>query len=134
MRVCDEEKRQGQIKDSKVTMQGVRCEHDPPDRQLRQTAEGVLKWLMGKGSLKEQGCSKATFERRAQRFWGMRPLPETTGEMHDALFVDGICISRKLGVLIAATKEHVVSWHLAENECSASWAADIAEDEWRQWD
>lgn len=53
----------------------------------------------------------------------MWPLPETTGEMHDALFVDGICISRKLVVLIAATKEHVVSRHLAESECSASWAA-----------
>nr|WP_285813479.1 IS1249 family transposase [Adlercreutzia murintestinalis] len=82
-----------------------------------------LKWLMGKETLREQPCSKATFERRAERFWGLWPLPEPTGEAHDTLFVDGIYISKELVVLIACTKEHVVAWHLAESECSASWAA-----------
>lgn len=80
-------------------------------------------WLMGKRSLTEQSCSKATFERRAERFWKLWPLPSCTGEIHDVLFVDGIYVSKKLVVLIACTKEHVVSWHLAESECSESWAA-----------
>ncbi len=88
--------------------------------------KAFLEWLMGKGSLKEQRCSKATFERRAQRFWSLWPLPDFAGEVHDVLFVDGIYISKRLVVLIACTKWHVVAWHLAESECSASWAALMA--------
>ena len=85
--------------------------------------KAFLAWLMGKGSLRDQSCSKATFERRSQKFWRLWPLPSSTGEIHDVLFVDGIYISRNLVVLIACTKEHVIAWHLAESECSASWAA-----------
>lgn len=92
---------------------------DSSAKQLK----AFLKWLMGKGSLKEQGCSKATFERRAKRFWGLWPLPSFTGEVYDTLFVDGIHISRRLVVLIACTKEHVIAWHLVTSECSSSWAA-----------
>lgn len=85
--------------------------------------KAFLKWLMGKSTLQEQSCSKATFERRSERFWKMWPLPLPTGEVFDVLFVDGIYITRRLVVLIACTKEHVVAWHLATSECSASWAA-----------
>lgn len=92
---------------------------DSSAKQLK----AFLKWLMGKSTLKEQNCSKATFERRSERFWKLWPLPSCTGEIHDVLFVDGIYISRKLVVLIACTREHVAAWHLAESECSASWAA-----------
>ncbi len=38
---------------------------DSSAKQLK----AFLKWLMGKSTLREQGCSKATFERRAERFW-----------------------------------------------------------------
>lgn len=85
--------------------------------------KAFLVWLMGKHSLSEQSCSKATFERRAEMFWKLWPLSQPTGEVHDVLFVDGIYITRSLVVLIACTKRYVVAWHLAHCECSSSWAA-----------
>lgn len=93
---------------------------DNAAKQLR----AFLKWLMGKLSIAESAaCSKATFERRAERFWALWPLPERTGEVHDVVFVDGLYVARKLVVLIACTHEHVLAWHLAESECSQAWAA-----------
>lgn len=86
--------------------------------------KAFLAWLFGKHTISEAApCSKATFERRAERFWRLWPLPRYTGEVCDVVFVDGIYITRKLVVLIACTKERVLAWHLAESECSAAWAA-----------
>lgn len=85
--------------------------------------KAFLKWLMSKTTLQDQVCSKATFERRSEKFWKLWPLPLSTGEAFDVLFVDGIYITSKLVVLIACTKEHVAAWHLAQSECSKSWAA-----------
>ncbi len=86
--------------------------------------KAFLKWLLGKRSIAEAAsCSKDTFRRRAERFWRMWPLPEYTGEVHDVVFVDGIYVAKKLVVLIACSREHVLAWHLAESECSGAWAA-----------
>lgn len=86
--------------------------------------KNFLKWLMGKLSIKEYAkCSKATFERRVNKFWNLWPLSYYTGEVHDVIFVDGLYITKNLVVLIASTKEHVLAWHLAESESSESWAA-----------
>lgn len=86
--------------------------------------KAFLRWLLGKLSIEEAAtCSKDTFRRRAERFWKMWPLPEYTGEIHDVVFVDGIYITKRLVVLIACSKKHVLAWHLAESECSAAWAA-----------
>lgn len=83
-----------------------------------------IKWLLGKLSIAEAAnCSKDTFRRRAEQFWRLWPLPVYTGEIHDVIFVDGIYVTRKLVVLIACSRNHVLAWHLAESECSASWAA-----------
>lgn len=86
--------------------------------------KAFLKWLTGKLTIDEAAsCSKATFERRSEKFWSLWPLSQYTGEVHDVVFVDGIYITRKLVVLIACTKHHVLAWHLAESECSEAWAA-----------
>ena len=86
--------------------------------------KAFLSWLFSKNAISEAAtCSKATFERRAERFWRLWPLPRCTGEVCDVVFVDGIYITRKLVVPIACTKERVLAWHLAESECSAAWAA-----------
>ena len=86
--------------------------------------KAFLKWLLGKLSISEAAtCSKDTFRRRAERFWKMWPLSEYTGEVHDVVFVDGIYVTKKLVVLIACSKDHVLAWHLAESECFAAWAA-----------
>ncbi len=86
--------------------------------------KAFLRWLLGKLSIAEAAsCSKDTFRRRAERFWRMWPLPVCTGEVHDVVFVDGIYVTRKLVVLIACSRAHVLAWHLAESECSSAWAA-----------
>ena len=87
--------------------------------------KAFLKWLMGKQTIEEAAsCSKATFERRTERFWRLWPLSSYTGEVHDVVFVDGIYVTRKLVVLIASTRrQNVLAWHLAESECSEAWAA-----------
>lgn len=96
---------------------------DSTAKQLK----SFLAWLLGKLSIEEFAtCSVDTFRRRAERFWKMWPLPSYTGEIHDVVFVDGIYITRKLVILIACSREHVLTWHLAESECSASWAALLA--------
>jgi hypothetical protein len=93
---------------------------DSTAKQLK----AFLKWLLGKLSISESAsCSSATFRRRAARFWKLRPLPERTGEVHDVVFVDGIYVAKRLVVLIACSREHVLAWHLATSECSAAWAA-----------
>ncbi len=86
--------------------------------------KAFLKWLLGKLPVSESAaCSSATFRRRATRFWRLWPLPGYTGEVHDVVFVDGIYVAKKLVVLIACSREHVLAWHLAESECSSAWAA-----------
>ncbi len=86
--------------------------------------KAFLKWLLGKLSVSESAaCSSATFRRRATRFWGLWPLPGYTGEVHDVVFVDGIHVAKKLVVLIACSRDHVLAWHLAQSECSSAWAA-----------
>ena len=39
------------------------------------------------------------------------------------MFLDGIWIARRVVVLIASTRGHVLAWHLARSECSEAWAA-----------
>lgn len=75
--------------------------------------KAFLKWLMGKQTIEEAAsCSKATFERRTERFWRLWPLSSYTGEVHDVVFVDGIYVTRKLVVLIASTRrQNVLPWH-----------------------
>lgn len=86
--------------------------------------KAFLRWLLGRLPVSESAaCSGATFRRRAERFWRLWPLPAYTGEVHDVVFVDGIYVTKKLVVLIACSREHVLAWHLAQSECSAAWAA-----------
>ena len=39
------------------------------------------------------------------------------------VFVDGIYLSRKLVVLIACTKTHVLGWYVAKGETTRAWQA-----------
>ena len=89
--------------------------------------KAFLKWLLGKLSIEEfANCSVDTFRRKTERFWKMWPLPVYTGEVHDVVFVDGIYITKKLVILIACSRTHVLAWYLAESECSSAWAALLA--------
>ncbi len=69
------------------------------------------------------GYSRASFKRRTARFWRIWPIAPFTGEVCDVVFLDGIWITRRIVVLIASTRGHVLAWHLAQSECSEAWAA-----------
>ena len=44
-------------------------------------------------------------------------------EVHHVVHVDGIWLGRACVMPTACTADHVVGWHLARSECSASWGA-----------
>lgn len=85
-----------------------------------------LAWLLSKATQAGMPGRGRTFRRLAADFWPIWPMPEPTGEVHRALFVDGIWLDRSLVVLIAYDGEHVVSWYMAESETSRAWEALMA--------
>ncbi|WP_204398790.1 IS1249 family transposase [Arcanobacterium pluranimalium] len=61
--------------------------------------------------------------RRFHQFWQLWPVSPVVEEVHHVVFVDGIYLSRKLVVLIACTKTHVLGWYVARRETTAAWQA-----------
>ena len=84
-----------------------------------------LAWLTSKETQSSMPGQGRTFRRRTAEFWRVRPMPEPTGEVHRALFVDGIWLARDLVVLIAHDGRFVVSWYMARSESSRAWEALI---------
>lgn len=92
------------------------------DNRAKRLSE-FLSWLLSKGAQKDTAGEGRTFRRRASEFWRIWPIAPCTGEICDAVFLDGIWITRHIVVLIASTRGHVLAWHLAQSECSEAWAA-----------
>ena len=92
------------------------------DTRAKRLSE-FLAWLFSKGSQKEMAGEGRTFRRRVGEFWRIWPIAPCTGEVCDVVFLDGIWIARRVVVLIASTRGHVLAWHLARSECSEAWAA-----------
>lgn len=67
-----------------------------------------------------------TARRHFHQFWQLWPINPLVDEVHHVVFVDGIYLSRKLVVLIACTKTHVLGWHVARQETTAAWQALFA--------
>lgn len=82
-----------------------------------------LAWILSKRSIADLGYSRSTFWRKCAGFWELWPIAPFTGEVFDTVFLDGIWFSHDAVVLVARSKEHVIAWHLAQRECSSSWAA-----------
>lgn len=85
--------------------------------------EIFLDWLFSSEKQMDMPGQGRTFRRMASKFWKLWPLPRVVDEIHRVIFVDGIYIARNLVILIACSEEHVLSWHLARSENSASWSA-----------
>lgn len=64
-----------------------------------------------------------TMRRKFAPLWKLWPLSPLVDEVHHVVFVDGIYLSRKLVVLIACTKTHVLGWYVARSENTAAWQA-----------
>lgn len=93
--------------------------HDNAAKQL----EAFLGWLLSKDAIADLKTSRSTFWRRTSWIWRIWPIAPMTGEACDVVFLDGIWLRRKAVVLIAVADGRVISWHLAQTECAAAWAA-----------
>lgn len=93
--------------------------HDSAAKEL----SAFLGWLMSKGSQADMPGGGRTFRRRSRAFWEIWPMPDAVDEVHRVVFVDGIYVARDLVVLIACTREHVLSWYVARAETSRAWRA-----------
>jgi len=78
--------------------------------------ERFLGWLLSKERQVDMPGRGRSFRRLAERFWRVWPVPEFVDEVHRVVFVDGIYLARDCVVLIARSREHTLSWHLAESE------------------
>ena len=85
-----------------------------------------LRWLLSKDAVAELKVSRSTFWRRTSWAWKIWPIAPFTGEVHDAVFLDGIWLRRKAVVLIAVAGGRPVAWHLARRESAEAWAAIMA--------
>lgn len=85
-----------------------------------------LRWLFSKDAVAGMSTSRSTFWRKTAWVWSLWPIAPVTGEVHDVVFLDGIWLRKKAVVLVAVADGHVVGWHLAQTECTASWAALMA--------
>lgn len=68
-----------------------------------------LGWLLSKDSQAAMPGGGRSFRRRTAEFWEVWPMPVPDGELHRALYVDGIWVARDLVVLICCSGERVVS-------------------------
>lgn len=82
-----------------------------------------LAWLFSKQREADMPGGGRTFRRRTSEFWEIWPIAPQTGEIFDVLFLDGIYLAKNVVVLVCASDEGVVSWHLAKSENSTDYKA-----------
>lgn len=75
-----------------------------------------LRWLLSKDAIADLKTSRSAFWRKTAWIWRIWPIVPRTGEMHDAVFLDGIWLLRRAVVLIAYAGGRVIAWHLAQSE------------------
>lgn len=93
--------------------------NDCSARELKQ----FVRWLLSKDTQIDMvGCGR-NFRRKISKFWDIWPMPEIVDEIHDVIFVDGIYLERNVVILIACSRDYVLSWYLARAETSRAWQA-----------
>lgn len=95
-------------------------------RKIDSAAKGLeafLGWLFSPTPQASMPGGGRTFRRKAERYWRIWPVAPACDEVHHVVHVDGIWLGRACVMLTACTADHVVGWHLARSECSASWGA-----------
>ena len=85
--------------------------------------EAFLGWLFSPTPQASMPGGGRTFRRKAERYWRIWPAAPACDEVHHVVHVDGIWLGRACVMPTACTADHVVGWHLARSECSASWGA-----------
>lgn len=83
--------------------------------------KSFLDWLLSKQKQVDMKGSGRSFRRATSKFWQIWALPDVVDEIHRVVYVDGIYIAKNLVVLIAASDEYVLSWHLSYSENARSY-------------
>lgn len=94
-------------------------------RKIDSTAKWLgtfVKWLLGKSAQSELGMNPRYFRKRTSAFWSLWPILPICDEVHHAIYMDGIWLSRKCVILIACTDDFIIGCHLARSENSKDWA------------
>lgn len=94
----------------------------------RQQLRRFLTWLDGKDNQAAASTSSArSFRRDTAWCWDLRPRMPVTGEIHEAVLVDGIWVGTWCLLIAQSSTGHVIAWQWAARETTAAWEALFAQ-------
>ena len=95
-----------------------------PDVTRREQLHRFLTWLTGKHTQAEIGGGTGrSFRDQTAWCWELQPRMPVTGEVHDAVLVDGIWIGSWCLLIALSDTGHVIAWQWAARESTAAWEA-----------
>lgn len=95
-----------------------------PDVTRREQLHRFLIWLTGKSTQAQAGGGTGrSFRDQTAWCWDLRPQMPVTGEVHDAVLVDGIWIGSWCLLIALSDTGHVIAWQWAARESTAAWEA-----------
>ncbi|MGO2112269.1 MAG: IS1249 family transposase [Pseudoclavibacter sp.] len=95
-----------------------------PDVTRREQFHRFLTWLTGKHSQADTATGTGrTFRAQTAWCWTLQPRMPVTGEIHDAILVDGIWIGTWCLLIALSDTGHVIAWQWAARESTAAWNA-----------
>lgn len=95
-----------------------------PDVRQRGQLQRFLTWLTGKASQAELGGGTGrSFRHETAWCWQLEPRIPVTGEVHDAILVDGIWIGSWCLLIAQSATGIVIAWQWAARESTAAWEA-----------
>jgi hypothetical protein len=87
-----------------------------------------LTWLTGKATQAELGGGTGrSFRHETAWYWQLEPRMPVTGEVHDAVLVDGVWIGSWCLLIAQSSTGHVIAWQWAARESTAAWEALFAQ-------
>jgi hypothetical protein len=93
----------------------------------REQLRRFLSWLTGKASQAELGGGTGrSFRHETGWCWQLEPRIPVTGEVHDAVLVDGIWIGSWCLLIAQSSTGQVIAWQWAARESTAAWEALFA--------
>lgn len=94
----------------------------------REQLRRFLSWLTGKSTQAEIGGGTGrSFRDQTAWCWQLQPRMPVTGEVHDAVLVDGIWIGSWCLLIALSDTGRVIAWQWAARESTAAWEALFAQ-------
>lgn len=90
----------------------------------REQLRRFLNWLTGKHTQADlDGGTGRSFRHQTSWCWQLEPRMPVTGEVHDAVLVDGVWIGSWCLLIALSDTGHVIAWQWAARESTAAWEA-----------